>query len=187
MAVLSLKNRKASSKKLVKEPAPRKSKLGLERPAVTKRLTLAAAQYLSVKGYACHPEVALKAWGARRADLLGLNLKGHVILCEVKSCAQDFQTDKKWRKYLPYCNKMYFVVPYFLLNQKIGTSFIKQLTKEGVGIMVLNEKGWIDVVKKARNRPVDPTFTAQMILRLAWRGGVYSKRTLPRQLLSFSV
>ena len=34
-----------------------------------------------------------------------------VRIYEIKTSRRDFQTDKKWQKYLPYCTQFYFVAP----------------------------------------------------------------------------
>ena len=39
-----------------------------------------------------------------------------IIGYEVKINRQDFRRDKKWEKYLEYCNIFYFVTPWGLIN-----------------------------------------------------------------------
>lgn len=45
-----------------------------------------------------------------RIDILEINKRKNVLVgYEVKSCIQDFRTDKKWEKYLDLINQLYFV------------------------------------------------------------------------------
>ena len=39
------------------------------------------------------------------------NKASEIRIYEIKSCRQDFVSDKKWQKYLPYCTHFYFVAP----------------------------------------------------------------------------
>lgn len=59
-------------------------------------------------GYASLTEVTLA--NARRADVMAMGPKGEIVIVEVKSCLQDFQTDQKWPEYAPYCDRFYFAV-----------------------------------------------------------------------------
>jgi len=47
----------------------------------------------------------------RRVDVIALGADGGFVIAEVKSCAADFRTDRKWREYLPFCDRFYFAVP----------------------------------------------------------------------------
>ena len=45
-----------------------------------------------------------------RIDVLEINRNKNILVgYEVKSCIQDFRTDKKWEKYLDLVNQLYFV------------------------------------------------------------------------------
>lgn len=45
-----------------------------------------------------------------RIDVLEINRNSNTLIgYEVKSCIQDFRTDKKWRKYLELINYLFFV------------------------------------------------------------------------------
>src|SRR5215470_14909842 len=47
----------------------------------------------------------------RRVDVIALGTDGGFVIAEVKSCATDFRSDRKWREYLPFCERFYFAVP----------------------------------------------------------------------------
>jgi hypothetical protein len=50
--------------------------------------------------------------GNSRFDVIGINRYNREIrIFEVKSCRQDFVSDKKWQNYLPYCTHFAFVAP----------------------------------------------------------------------------
>ena len=59
-------------------------------------------------GLASLTEVTLA--NGRRADVMAVGPKGEIVIVEVKSCLQDFQTDQKWPEYAPYCDRFYFAI-----------------------------------------------------------------------------
>ncbi len=55
------------------------------------------------------PEVGLR--NNRRADLMGINLKGEIIIVEIKCSRADLLGDQKWPEYLDYCDRFFWAVP----------------------------------------------------------------------------
>lgn len=55
------------------------------------------------------PEVGLP--NGRRADLMGLDDKGYLVIVEIKVSKADFLGDMKWPEYLDYCDRFYWAVP----------------------------------------------------------------------------
>ena len=55
------------------------------------------------------PEVSLR--NNRRADLMGINAKGEIILVEIKCARADLLGDQKWTEYLDYCDRFFWAVP----------------------------------------------------------------------------
>ncbi len=47
----------------------------------------------------------------RRVDVIGLGGDGEFTIVEIKSTVEDFRGDRKWREYLPFCERFYFAVP----------------------------------------------------------------------------
>ncbi|PJF11197.1 MmcB family DNA repair protein [Pseudorhodobacter sp. MZDSW-24AT] len=45
-----------------------------------------------------------------RVDLMALGPKGQVWVIECKSCRADFQSDRKWQNYLPWCDRFFWAV-----------------------------------------------------------------------------
>ena len=57
-------------------------------------------------GIWCLPEMPLRC--GRRADLMGIDAKGNVIIVEVKVSRADLLGDAKWTDYLDYCDRFYW-------------------------------------------------------------------------------
>ena len=57
----------------------------------------------------CLPEMPLR--GGRRADLMGIDAKGQVIIVEIKVQRGDLLGDGKWPDYLDHCDRFYWGVP----------------------------------------------------------------------------
>jgi hypothetical protein len=55
------------------------------------------------------PEVSLR--NNRRADLMGINAKGEIIIVEIKCSRADLIGDQKWTEYLEYCDRYFWAVP----------------------------------------------------------------------------
>lgn len=85
---------------------------------------------LAELGLASLTEVTLA--NGRRADVMAVGPKGEIVIVEVKSCLQDFQTDQKWPEYAPYCDRFYFAV---------DCDFPKERIPEETGMMVCDGFG----------------------------------------------
>lgn len=79
-----------------------------------------------------------RTWGARRGELLimdGLAIKKswtrpQFVGYEIKTSRSDFLQDEKWRGYLDYCHKFYFVCPKGLISRDEIESM-----NENIGLM----------------------------------------------------
>ncbi|MEM1195312.1 MAG: MmcB family DNA repair protein [Pseudomonadota bacterium] len=60
-------------------------------------------------GIWCLSEVTLK--NARRADLMGIDAKGLIVIVEIKVARGDLLGDSKWPDYLDFCDRFYWGVP----------------------------------------------------------------------------
>ncbi|MDE1468212.1 MmcB family DNA repair protein [Aurantiacibacter sp. D1-12] len=47
----------------------------------------------------------------RRADLMGIDAKGKIVIVEIKTARADLVGDNKWTDYLDYCDKFYWGLP----------------------------------------------------------------------------
>lgn len=54
----------------------------------------------------CVPEMPLRC--GRRADLMGIDAKGSIVIVEVKVSRADLLGDGKWTDYLDYCDRFYW-------------------------------------------------------------------------------
>jgi hypothetical protein len=57
----------------------------------------------------CLPEMPLR--NNRRADLMGIDAKGQIIIVEIKVSRADLLGDGKWTEYLGYCDRFYWGLP----------------------------------------------------------------------------
>lgn len=145
----------------------------MSRPDKTAYLTEAVQQYWNGKRYSCHVELGLIKHGNLRADVFCLNTKCDMIITEVKSCWVDFNTDKKWHKYLPFCMRMYFVVDETLFESR-GDEIIARIKKRGCGLIVVNKFGSAFVKSNAKRKTMKNEIVAKMLIKAAWRGGRFA-------------
>ncbi len=139
-------------------------------------LKTAVCSYFLKGGYSCFQELGVTSWGTLRADVICVNLRRRIVICEVKSGPRDYRTDKKWREYAKYCNRLYIVMC-DRTYEKLKDELKVDLKGTGAGVMVLNPTtGYLDIVVPCKKRELDDEVSMNLITRMAWRGGI-SKRT----------
>jgi hypothetical protein len=138
-------------------------------------------RYYTEKCYAVNAEVGLNKSGALRADLLAVNMKGEVVICEIKSCPADFYVDHragKWHKYLDYSNKLFFVV-----GSKTYEKIRGDIPK-GVGIFVVRKfidkkyalaRYTLRMVQRADYREINADTKLNLCIRLAFRNADHNR------------
>jgi len=57
----------------------------------------------------CVTEMPLR--NGRRADLMGIDPKGHIVIVEIKVARGDLLGDGKWPDYLDFCDRFYWGLP----------------------------------------------------------------------------
>lgn len=57
----------------------------------------------------CLAEVPLR--GGRRADLMGIDARGQVVIVEIKVARGDLLGDAKWADYLDHCDRFFWGLP----------------------------------------------------------------------------
>ena len=57
----------------------------------------------------CLPEMPLRS--GRRADLMGIDSKGRIVIVEIKVSRADLLGDSKWPDYLDFCDSFYWGLP----------------------------------------------------------------------------
>ena len=101
-----------------------------------------AQRMLAEMGLASLTEVTLA--NGRRADVMAMGARGEIVIVEVKSCLQDFATDRKWPEYGPYCDRFYFAV---------DCDFPKERVPEACGMMVCDSFGGA-ILRECETRPL---------------------------------
>ncbi len=76
--------------------------------AAEARIRRGVARLLTDLGYGVLYEFKLTS--GRRVDVIGLNDEAEFVIVEVKSSVEDFRSDRKWREYLPFCDRFFFGV-----------------------------------------------------------------------------
>jgi hypothetical protein len=47
----------------------------------------------------------------RRADVIAIDLRGSILIVEIKSSPADYRADGKWPEYRDFCDQLYFAIP----------------------------------------------------------------------------
>lgn len=130
----------------------------------TEAVTLGTMRLLQDMGYAALTELPLR--NGRRADLVGVSKSGTLLIAEVKSCLEDFRSDKKWQNYLPYCDVFYFSVdasfPMAVLDEP-------GVLPERTGIIVADAYGG-EVMREAAISALHPARRKSVHLQMACAG-----------------
>lgn len=159
-------------------------KTQMGRKEIAELLKSQMRSYWTEKCYAVNAEVGLNGGGALRADLLAVNMKSEIVICEVKSCVADFMADhrkQKWHKYQDYCNRLFFVCGIKTYSK------IKDHIPKGIGVFVVrkfvNRKYSYQItyrlrmVQRADYREIDPDVKLNLCIRLAFRNADHNRYT----------
>lgn len=90
----------ADSDSILSDPSQLRTALGVAR---------GISRLFSRNDIWCLAEMALR--NNRRADLMGIDAKGQVIIVEIKVSRADLLGDAKWTEYLDYCDRFYWGLP----------------------------------------------------------------------------
>lgn len=109
----------------------------------------------------CLPEMPLRC--GRRADLMGIDAKGRVVIVEIKVSRADLLGDAKWPDYLDYCDRFYWGLPPELDRAPLdGEAFLP----ERCGVIVADGYD-AEIVRPAASRQLAPARRKVEIERLA--------------------
>ncbi len=86
---------------------------------------------------------------------------------EIKVSRADFLGDKKWRGYLPYCEKFYFACPIGLIRP--------EELEPGIGLLWIHENGTVQIEKRAKHRPMTEDAAKRMLLRVIFKLHFYEE------------
>ena len=85
----------------------------------------------------------------RRADLMGIDPRGHIVIVEIKTARGDLLGDGKWPDYLDFCDRFYWGLPPELDRACLeGADF----RPDCCGVIVADEYD-AEIVRPAPSRP----------------------------------
>lgn len=109
----------------------------------------------------CVSEVALK--NGRRADLMGIDARGRVIIVEIKVARGDLMGDAKWPDYLDFCDRFYWgLAPHLDRAPLDGEAFMP----DKCGVIVADAYDG-EIVRPAPLDPLAPARRKVLVERLA--------------------
>ena len=124
-------------------------------PLVAADVLRGTSRLLHDLGHVALPEFGLAC--GRRADVLALGPDGCFVIVEIKSCRQDFLTDRKWPEYVAYADRFYFAV---------APGFPEGLLPEEEGLILANRfEGAL--IRPAQTRPLAPARRKALLLSFA--------------------
>ena len=99
----------------------------------------------------------------RRADLMGLDAKGRIVIVEIKTARGDLMGDGKWPDYLDFCDRFFWGVPPELDRACLdGEDFRPDLC----GVIVGDEYD-AEIIRPAPSHPLAPARRKVEVERLA--------------------
>jgi hypothetical protein len=110
---------------------------------------------LRARGFATVTELPLSS--GRRADVVGVNGDGVLLIVEIKSSVADFRTDHKWRDYAAHCDRLYFAV---------DAEMPLDIMPEEAGLIVADSYGG-EVLREPPARAISPAARRAVLLRFA--------------------
>lgn len=95
-------------------------------------LQTAAMRWLYDQDHVATAELTV---GTRRWDVVGYGQAGQITIIEAKASVQDYRRDEKWREYLTFAARFYFVIP-------AGFDYLlgKEIRDTGAGLLTVGEE-----------------------------------------------
>jgi len=107
------------------------------------------------------PEMPLR--NGRRADLMGVDPKGRIVIVEIKCARGDLMGDGKWPDYLDFCDRFFWGLPPELDRACLeGEDFRPDLC----GVIVADEYD-AEIIRPAPSQPLAPARRKVEVERLA--------------------
>ena len=100
----------------------------------------------------------------RRADLMAIDGKGHLVIVEIKVSRADLVGDGKWTDYLDYCDRFFWAVPPPLAPLLEEERFLPA----EAGLLV-SDRYDAAIWREATSRPLAPARRKAETLRFARR------------------
>lgn len=109
----------------------------------------------------CLPEMPLR--NGRRANLMGVDPKGRIVIVEIKVSRADLLGDHKWPDYLEYCDRFYWGLPtQFDASPLSGEAFMP----DSCGVIMADAYD-AEIIQPAPSRPLAAARRKVEIERLA--------------------
>lgn len=107
------------------------------------------------------PEIALR--NGRRADLMGIDARGAIVIVEIKVSRADLLGDEKWREYLEHCDRFYWGLP-----PSLDAALVRApaFLPESTGLIIADAYD-AEIVRPAATRPLAPARRKSETARLA--------------------
>ncbi len=109
----------------------------------------------------CVEEMALK--NNRRADLMGIDARGRIIIVEIKVARGDLLGDNKWPDYLDFCDRFFWGVPPGLDRSPLDS---EGYSPERCGVIVADAYD-AEILRQAPLEPLAPTRRKAQVEKLA--------------------
>jgi hypothetical protein len=109
----------------------------------------------------CLAEMPLRS--GRRADLMGIDARGHLIIVEIKVSRADLHGDAKWTDYLDHCDRFYWGLAPELDRACLETP---EFMPEACGVIVADPYG-AEIVRPAPLLPLAAARRKAEVERLA--------------------
>ena len=135
-------------------------------PVSAALLSRGVCRTLEQLGYVSLVEFPLA--NGRRADVLALGRDGELVVVEIKSSVADFKSDRKWREYRDFCDRLYFAVP---------AGFPAELIPEECGLIIADPFG-AAFLREAPAVPLAAARRRAVLLRFARLGAGRLRRLI---------
>ena len=109
----------------------------------------------------CIGEMPLR--NGRRADLMGIDPKGRIVIVEIKVSRADLLGDGKWPDYLDFCDRFYWGLPPELDRNCLDS---EDFRPGDCGIIVADSYG-AEILRPAPSRPLAAARRKAEVERLA--------------------
>ena len=109
----------------------------------------------------CLPEMPLR--NGRRADLMGIDPKGRIVIVEIKVSRADLLGDGKWPDYLDFCDRFYWGLPLALDRAPLE---LADFRPECCGVIVADGYD-AEIVRPAPSQPLAAARRKVEVERLA--------------------
>ena len=118
----------------------------------------------------CLAEMPLR--NSRRADLMGIDARGQIVIVEIKVSRADLLGDAKWPEYLDFCDRFYWGLPPGLDRAPLGSA---AFLPDHCGVIVADGYDG-EILRPAPTRPLAAARRKVEVERLA--------RTAMRRMLT---